>query len=398
MEHKTPFRRNVLRRNILYCCLQGIYCMLTATVVSYASVYLSAHSYSSSEIGLLLAIGYILSFILQPTVAGFTDRAKRITVTGVIALCSLAGLVLTLACLLCSGRSTALSCLFVLLFAATMTVQPLTNAYASYLERLQTPIYFGVARGIGSMTYAILSVFLGRWTQNGAAAIPISNLFLFGVLIVLMGLLRREGRVPAAKPAPTGGASTLGLSALVTRYRSFLFLLLGTAVLFFSHELIANFLFQIISQVGAGSQEMGALLSFAAILELPVLVLFDRLHRKWDSVTLIRWAVVLYTVRCILFYFATSMPVLYLAQTLEAPSYAILLAASVSYANETVDQRDSNKAQALITAMMTLGGIFSSALGGVLLDHITVKSTLAVCSVISIFGTLLVLLGCRRQT
>ena len=181
MEHKTPFRRNVLRRNILYCCLQGIYCMLTATVVSYASVYLSAHSYSSSEIGLLLAIGYILSFILQPTVAGFTDRAKRITVTGVIALCSLAGLVLTLACLLCSGRSTALSCLFVLLFAATMTVQPLTNAYASYLERLQTPIYFGVARGIGSrpMPFCPSSWAAGRRTVLQPSLSPICSCLVF---------------------------------------------------------------------------------------------------------------------------------------------------------------------------------------------------------------------------
>lgn len=386
-----------LRRNMLYCTLQGLYCMTSCVVIAYAGVFLLERGYSNSEIGILLAVGYGLGFVLQPVVAGYTDRSRRLSLTGIIVLCCLADFLLVLVCMLLPARSWLLSGAYVLLMAADLTTLPLVNAYAAYLERQNTPVSFGVARGLGSLTYALLSVLLGNWTVHGTLAISVSGLLIFGVMAVIMAVCSRKETGTAkisARPAQSG---RLTLRCLAVQYRSFFFLLLGTAVMYVGHELIANFLIQIVTAVGGGSEEMGTLLSFAAVLEVPVLCLFGVFHRKWTSEALIKFSAVLHAVRAVIFVCADSVPILYAAQALDAVSYAILLAASVSYASEQIDAANQNKAQALVTAVVTLGGILSSALGGVLLDQIGVKDALVVGLIATAAGMLLILIGMKKE-
>ena len=392
-------RSATLRRNIKYCCMQGLYWMIGCVAVGFASYFLTQRGYSNSEIGILLSVGYILGLILQPLVAGYADRTVRLTPTAILALVTIFTGLVAAALLVFRTHSPALSVLYVLFLAAQLVMQPLVNAYAFYIERLETPISFGIARGIGSLSWGAVSAVLGILTEKMGPEVLIWSVLGYLILmLLLLYLFHREGPVPPARARnPEDGDSGLNLTILWSRYRSFLFLMLGYAALFFGHSFIDNYPFQIVVNVGGDSSAMGTLIAYIAILEMPAMFLFEKLHDRFGCVKLLRFAALFYLVKNVLVWLAPSIPALYLANTFQAISFAIMTPAAVRYADEVMDPRDSNKAQAYLTAMVTVGNILSSLTGGILIDGVSVKAMLMVGAAASLIGALLVIFGMSRN-
>ena len=82
---------------------------------------------------------------------------------------------------------------------------------------------------------------------------------------------------------------------------------------------------------------------------------------------------------------------------MQAFSFAIFAPASVRYVDEVIARRDAVRGQALVTAMITLGSIFASYFGGLLLDTSTPKYTLLIGVIVSVAGTL-IMLGAIQTT
>ena len=245
--------------------------MIYCVAVSYAGVLLLARSYSNSEIGVILAAGYILSIILQPLVAGAADRTTRISPVVFLALTALIALLGLVGVFAFRTRSVWLTVSFVLFLATQLVLQPLINAFAFYLERLETPIAYGIARAFGSFTYAVLSVCLGSLVvSRGVGVLSIAAFGSFAILFILLFLFSRD-RFDQKPAVPVRKSEALSFSTLVTRYRGFFYLLAGTALLFFGHSLINNFIIQVVRNVGGTSAQMGTLCSFTALLELPAM-------------------------------------------------------------------------------------------------------------------------------
>lgn len=388
-----------LRRNIKYCFMQGIYWMIACTAIAYASYFLLARGYTNAEIGVIMAGGYILGLILQPLVAGYADRSVRLTPTAILALVCAATMLSVAALLLFRTHCLALSISYVLFLAIQLVLQPLVNAYAFYIERLNTDIRFGIARGCGSLAWGILSAVLGVLTERfGPDSVLWAALASLGMMLVLLYLFHLEGPVPRAQ-AREGVQSESGLSvsSLIRNYRSFFFLILGYAMLFFGHSFIDNYPYQIVQDVGGSSGAMGAFVAYTALLEMPAMFLFEKLHEKFGSIRLLKFSAVFYLVKNTLTWLCRTLPGLYFANFFQAISFAIMTPAAIRYADETMDPRDSNKAQAYLTATITTGNILSSLSGGALIDRTSVKTMLALGAVTALIGAPLIVLGMKKK-
>ena len=108
-------------------------------------------------------------------------------------------------------------------------------------------------------------------------------------------------------------------------------------------------------------------------------------------------AVIMFSVKELMIYLASSLPALYAAEALQAFSFALFVPASVRYVDEVIAKHNAVKGQAFVTAMMTLGSIFASYIGGLLLDTSTPKFTLLVGVIVSAVGTL-IMLGAIQPT
>jgi len=82
------------RLNCSYAAIQGSYWMVYAVVGSFASVFLLARGYTNSQIGVILAVANVVAVVLQPMVADFADRSKKVSLIGLIEIMTMGMLVL----------------------------------------------------------------------------------------------------------------------------------------------------------------------------------------------------------------------------------------------------------------------------------------------------------------
>lgn len=388
--------------NIYYSFLQIAYWVTSAVVFCFTTVFLQFRGYSNYEIGIVFAVGNIIGFVSQPLIAGYVDRSDRRTLLRCIRITAVGAVLLMLTVYLLPSGSVSLIVAYALLVAGNTLLNPLCISLSFYIESWGCGINFSRARALGSLSFAVCNVILGMLVQRVSENAVPTAFILFSSLLGLATLLFVPGdrahraafperRAQAASEKPSG------LLEFARENKRFMLFLLGTATLYFTHGMIGNFMIEFIRSIGGGSEDMGNVLAFMTVVEVPVMLLFGRLTQRFRCSSLLRFAVIMFTVKELMIYLASSLPALYAAEALQAFSFALFVPASVRYVDEVIAKHNAVKGQAFVTSMMTLGSIFASYIGGLLLDTSTPGFTLLVGVIVSAVGTL-IMLGAIQTT
>lgn len=388
--------------NIYYSFLQIAYWVTSAVVFCFTTVFLQFRGYSNYEIGIVFAVGNIIGFVSQPLIAGYIDRSDRRTLLRCIRITAVLAVLLMLAVYLLPSGSVSLIVAYALLVAGNTLLNPLCISLSFYIESWGCGINFSRARALGSLSFAVCNVILGMLVQRVSENAVPTAFILFSSLLGLATLLfvpvdrahriaTPERRMQSVSEKPSG------LLEFARENKRFMLFLLGTATLYFTHGMIGNFMIEFIRSIGGGSEDMGNVLAFMTVVEVPVMLLFGRLTQRFKCSSLLRFAVIMFTVKELMIYLASSLPALYAAEALQAFSFALFVPASVRYVDEVIAKHNAVKGQAFVTSMMTLGSIFASYIGGLLLDTSTPGFTLLVGVIVSAVGTL-IMLGAIQTT
>ena len=386
-----------MKKNLLYngeyCVTQGFFWMAFCSVVSYAALFLQRRGYSSTETGLIMAFGNILALLLQPTVAALADKSRRVNLMGIIsAICGvmICGMG---AVLLLPGRSIAVGLSYGIYFSCVYLMLPFVNSFAGMLSGLGLRINFGIARGVGSLSYALLSLALGRLIERYSPnVLPASGIVFSLALLLMMALfVRQYSKNPSAAAISEKKADSLSLFRFLARDRRFALTLLGIALTYFSHTAFTNFLINVVENVGGGSAEMGVCSFIAAVVELPPMFLFMGLLKKVRCSALLKLSCDMFSVKMLLCFLAPNVPLLYAAQAVQMLAFGLYIPASVQYVNEVVAPADRVKGQALVTSTTTLSAIAASFLCGLMLDNFGVGTTMLISAGVSALGALVVI-------
>ncbi len=375
-----------------YALVMALYWANLAVLSNYASVYLLARGFGNASIGLMIAVSSLVSAVLQPLLGALADGKHSPSVRAL--LLSLIVLFLASAALIpvAAGRSG-----FFLAFAygaslmLITTMCPFNNALGTLAASAGENISFGIARGVGSLSYALISIVMGRLiTRWNPSFIPAVAIFVYVLYAGAVLFFPNAENTTAASPKAEKG------EAFFSRYPGFGLILAAAVCLYTSHTAISNFGYQIISSKGGDSASLGVAFAIAAVLELPLMFGFSSLlkimpARKWLVVSGIA-----YIAKTLGTALVPSVSGFYAVQTLQILSYAVITVASVYYIAETMAPWDAVKGQALFTMTNTVGGVFASALGGFLLDGGGVPYLLAATVAFAVLGTLLMAAGVSR--
>ena len=388
--------------NIYYSFLQIAYWVTSAVVFCFTTVFLQFRGYSNYEIGIVFAVGNIIGFVSQPLIAGYIDRSDRRTLLRCIRITAVLAVLLMLAVYLLPSGSVSLIVAYALLVAGNTLLNPLCISLSFYIESWGCGINFSRARALGSLSYAACNVILGMLVQRVSENAVPTAFILFSSLLGLATLLfvpvDRAHRIAAPeRRMQSASEKPSGLLEFARENKRFMLFLLGTATLYFTHGMIGNFMIEFIRSIGGGSEDMGNVLAFMTVVEVPVMLLFGRLTQRFRCSSLLRFAVIMFTIKELMIYLASSLPALYAAEALQAFSFALFVPASVRYVDEVIAKHNAVKGQAFVTSMMTLGSIFASYIGGLLLDTSTPGFTLLVGVIVSAVGTL-IMLGAIQTT
>lgn len=386
------------RINMEYCAVQALYWAGFCACGSFAAVFLKARGFTNSQLGLVMAAGNILGFILAPLLASYVDRVRR---KGLFSCCML---------LLASELALVLSFYFVNLdlfiavgycvyMACVTCVNPLNTQLCFTLEEQYGHINFGAARSIGSFAYAPMSLLLGSLVEILGADVLLSSA---GILILLQaGLLaliywQSKGAETVKAAERTTAIQSSSLPRFMAENKLFCLLIMGMSLLFFSHNLICSFMINLAENVGGSTSQMGGINGFMAFVEVPAMILYDRISRRFKCASIMRFAIIMFTVKALAYALAQSVAGLYAACLVQAFSFALLTPASVHYVNLTIAHKDSAKGQSLALGAMTLGNVFACSIGGVLYDTFSVFTVLIAGVLIAAAGTLICLFSVKQ--
>ena len=385
---------------IKYSWLQGSFWMSFCIVFSYANLYLLSQGYTTSQIGIVIAVAGLISTILQPVVAGLADGDSKVTLRGLILILSVCMLSCTAILFLPGIRFLWYALFYGILLAVLQILTPLVNAVGMECINRGIPVNFGLARGIGSVSYAAISFVAGALIERfSTTMIPILIIFCYILVFAAAYFFRFSGQNKTGQNKSMGEeernmqseefSPAMEKTSFFRQYKKFFLLLVGVSLIFISHNILNNYLFQIMEHHGGGSTEMGIAAGIAATLELPTMIAFSYMIKKISSGNLLKISGIFFTLKGFLIFCATGISGVYLAQTAQMFGFALFVPASVYYTNSLIREQDRAKGQAFMTATNTIGSIFGSLVGGFLVDGKGIVFTVLIATVIGAMGTVL---------
>ncbi|MCR5686033.1 MAG: MFS transporter [Lachnospiraceae bacterium] len=378
---------------IRYTLLNISYFVAFCTIHAYAAVYLLAHGFSNTEVGILLAVANIASSLAQPLVAGIIDKPNRLTNKKFIFISVLTILSGALLLMFAQDNKPVIFIVFALIYMIQFTYMPVMTALCFEYRKAGCNIVYGLARGLGSAGFAVTSGFIGVIVERRGVQV------LLAVTVAAMAasaLVILTFKMPKTPPCSTvdpvkaddavKGKAHNNLKEFIGIYPAFSLFIIASVCFYFAHNMINDFMIQIIRELGGAEKELGFSNFLQALLELPVMALIGIVHKKVSSKALLLISGTAFLVKIAILVFARSMTAMYLSQSFQMLAYAVFIPATAFYVNETMEELDQVKGQAFITTSITLGGVFSNFISGRIIDLFSVRTALIVGTAVCAAG------------
>ena len=385
----------------------GIEFLFWASIVGFEAFmvpFLTDNGYSPSQAGFVMAAVFGFAILGQPVVGSLSDRMSSPRWIIAIAMSIAAGAVLLLPNAVGAfGIVVAIA----LVYSLTANSLPATlDAWIMARRRNDVGISYGIARGFGSLGFALAAFVFGAIADR--IGIPIVFLFCAGlavgvaVLALLMPRPVASGSLPAPRPArsPSSRRHLLeGLRAAATN-GAYIALLLATFVAFVGVRAAMTFLPLLLSSVGGTVTDVGVAHSIAAVSEVPLLFLSGALIRRVRGPMLIAGALLLMAVRLFVYSLLGSPAAILILQITHGISFGTFLAAVVDYIDVIAPAEHRSLFQAIAPSVFFgLGSVAGSWLGGVGVETFSIQWVYRASGLLALAGAIIVVLfSGRRQS
>ena len=380
-----------------YMLITGGFWMSFCLVSAYAAVFLQHIGFSNSELGLIVALGNVGGALLSTGLGDWIDRRPKLKHTTVINALLLVQAAMLVLLRVQPQRGWVSSVCYVIYMSVLLAVNAINLDISVRLEQAKMPLNFGVARSVGSFSFMVLSIILGMLVEARSHLV-----LLYGGLAVVLfqfagtGVIARDmqyAETHGAARGGDGGKRSASLIGFIAENRRFSLMLLGVTILFIAHNLDGSFLINEIRALGGDESTMGWMAAFQALVEVPVMVFSAWLTRKGTHAQLIRISFVFFVAKMLAYALAPSIPVLFAARLLQAPSYALYIVLVTPYASQAVPMKDSAKAQSLLVSVTNIGAVLAGLAGGVMFDRFDVRTTMLIGTAICAVGAAIAFFG-----
>ena len=389
---------NTKQLNIEYFSLQSLFWMTYCMVVGFSVTYLLSCGYSNSEAGYILASANICALVLQPFFADLADRSKKINAMTIFLVSIVIIFVCSIGLFFISARSVILTLIYVVMITLANAVIAFLTSVQYLMDRSKSKINFGLCRAGGSLCFAILSAVMGILIERiGMKSIP-TALFIITFLIIILCMYITRHRIHTTTDSMNSLIHQKSCSLLVffKENPKFMVLSIGMLFIYYAHAFITNFTISIVRNVGGDHREMGYLIAFMALMELPGMIGFNEISRRFKVSSLLLFSMMMFSVKAIIVWLSPSLMTLTFGFALQVVSFALYIPASVQYANIMIDEKDTVKAQMMFNLMQAGGAVFSSIIGGWLIDFSGISHALLVGAILSCIGTIIAFTGIQN--
>lgn len=331
--------------------------MLLAIYNTFIPVYLDSIGFSKSIIGVLLAIGTLISIMTQPAWGIACDRSSNMnSLLMVMFLGSAISMIL---------YPLSTSFIFIVIITTVYSVfqssiVPVSDAMVlEYIENKRWK--FGPVRIAGSMGFAVMSLLAGIIARKNINAI-----FLLSFFISMISFLN-VFRLPKIRGHQSKGSKTsmwgIFKSQQLVVLLAFHFIIEITFGFYYSFFPIHYV------QLGADSGLLGTAMVISAFSEIPFLLFADRIIKKFGINKVLISSALIISTRWMLTGIVTDINIILLVSAAHGCSFIVFSYCLATFINKNVPKELRASGQAM-NALLCIGlaRMIGSSIGGVISD------------------------------
>lgn len=384
----TKENRKFSHLQLKYNWIQALYFGTSCALIGFVAIFLQAKGLTNTQIGTVTGASCVMNIFLSPALSTLTSKFNRISLQSYVMF----GMVLTGLSYVLIGYvplpTPVLMVIYTLTHCINFALVPLIASVQMNYNAQGHPVNFGIARGMGSISYAIIAVV----SSNAASWLSptfLSIIYIVGSLMLTAVLFTTPKTYAAGAQGEKGG----NLLHMVFEYKAFFGVLFGFALLFAASTSLSTYLINIIKNLG-GTQELYGIAVFAmAATELPIMAIASKLQKRFSALQLIAMAAIFYVFRNLCIANATSLVVLVIGLMMQGCSYGLMTAVITVYVNDNLKPKDQVMGQTMISVMTCgLGSAIGNIYGGVIQDTAGIEEMFAFTDILTIAGSSIIVL------
>jgi PPP family 3-phenylpropionic acid transporter len=371
------------RRHWLFSGVELTFWFATACT-GFLTMYLQSLGMSSSEVGVITAANSAAAVVAAPIWGAISDKIRSIR--KVLMLCLVIGAItwasiplasqVVVSGMMLSTAVIPMGCFFRNPAGSLKDSWVVQNANIHHLN-------YGAMRLWGSISYAVMSMSL-------SAVVPHIGVqwtfYLYGITIIpllfLCVYIKDDG---TAKKRLSFKEMHFGRI-----FRNYYFVTFTIFAILMSVPVstASSFLPYLIENVGGDTSQIGIILGYKALLEVPMLFLMVRLRMRFSLPVLLGSVAFLQTLECFFYAVSPNMICLIASSTLYGLAGGINIGTATNYIYALAPNDLKATSQTVYGSIIALAGIVGNLVAGVIIDQLGVRSYYFIASGVVLFSLL----------
>lgn len=370
MESNTAVKK-INKNQILSVILFAFFYILQLCLIGYAITFFKGMGITEAVGGIGVAIACAVATVLQPIFGNVADNVGFLNWKKLLYIFAIIVALISVKLIFWSGGAVDIA-LFCLSVVIIMCMSPFINQSCFYYNSKLRPVSFGPARAGGSIAYALVSWILGDlMASTSPIVVPIAALIAaVGVIGILLLLPKVEiSSKDADSKSDLKEKKKTSVISLVKAYPVFFIFFLALMCIFTFQNLFSANLISIVEDVGGDTRVFGIATAIGAVVEIPVMFLFSKLLKRFSPQILILFSAICYLIRNIIYLVAAHIVSVYIAQAMQALTFAIVVPAMVYLSDITMSKDNKNIGQNIMGMTISIGTILGFLIDGGLADR-----------------------------
>lgn len=359
------------------------------TVEIFFVPFLLDQGYSSAQAGYAMSLAFALSIVAAPMWGFLCDHLgqHRRPVTVALTVSALAmSLVPTV------HGSYVMILLLVAVFSATANSMPaVLDGWIIRQQNENPAVQYGIARGMGSLGFASMSMILGVVVDRFGTTI-VFYIYVGIVAVVLITIQtiqpHRNSTVSSSHSKPD--SPRLSLFSALRESKEFLWFVLSATMIIATLRASMTFLPLLVYSVGGTNAHLGISQAVSAVSELPFIFGAAWLVKRHAPRYILLIAMIVFIARVGAFQFVQTPTHVILVQALHGASFGTFIASSVYFVDRVAPAHMKTLFQATAPALyFGVGSVMGSSIGGNIVEFFGLRMLYRLVAFPVIFATAL---------
>ena len=379
-----------------YPLAQFLYWVTCCACSGFVAVYLQYKGLTDTAIGVVVGVYGVVSMVLQPILSKIVKKVSFFSARKMILLILVVTSILFAVITFSRPIGWLTILIFILINALNGCMIPLMSALGMEYINEKRNVNFGIARGFGSLGWAVSSVFIGFLLEKfSPELIGYGYIISASFMLVTIFVMEDLGQTFSAETEEKEKKDS-GLLKRCVNDKILLFIALGILCNNISHALCTTYTINIVRNAGGNETAAGMAQFFGAGSEMIGMVLCAVPLRKYVSIRVLKVSSIFYVLRFLFLIFAANLPMVMIGYALQGPSAGFCIPAAVYFVNERMLPSDRTQGQAVFNVVTSgIAAFFGNLIGGRMLDQFGLTFTLTACFVFALSGCICIMT--RRQ-